>query len=229
MTNNATATYSGRSIITNKLKGNGTEPKFIGWGGANAAPTITGSTNSDVNLFLPASEARATGTSVQITTAQLADTYQVTGSITAAAIKTISEAGLFDSGTNSPTTTLAVSIASGTTSISLGAQTGPTALNYYAQIGNEVVLVTAGQTAAVVTVVRAQLGSTASGWPVGTSFTPGGDGGAYQYGPGLGGATASPWPATLPGGGSMFAHADFAGIAVSIGDSINFTFKDQFN
>ena len=228
MVNNATATYSGRSIITNKLKGNGTEPKFIGWGQAPA--TMTGSANSDVNLFVPSSEARASGSSSQVTGSggQLADTYQVTGSITAAAPKTITEAGLFDSGTNSPTTTLAVSIASGTTSISLDAQTGPTALNYYAQIGTEVVLVTAGQSTAVVTVVRAQLGSTASAWPVGTSYTPGGDGGAYQFAT-LGGATASPWPATLPGGGSMFAHADFAGIAVSTNDSINFTFKDQFN
>jgi hypothetical protein len=166
-----------------------------------------------------------------VTTSQLADTYQVTGSITAAAPKTITEAGLFDSVGPAATTTLAATLTAATNpaTLTVATQAGPTSLNYYAQIGTEVVLVTAGQNTVNPVVVRAQLGSTAGNWPVGTSFTPGGDGGAYQYGPGLGGATASPWPATSPGGGSMFAHADFAGIAVSTSDSINFTFKDQFN
>lgn len=223
MANAATATFSGRSIITARLKGSGTEPKNIGWG----TGTVTGSANSDVNMFNPATEGRVAGTSSMISTSFLADTYQVVGSITCLnAGKTITEAGLFDSVTNGPQTTLAATVASaGTTVFPLGAPVGPTVGNFYAQIGNEVVLVTAGQNTTSVSVVRAQLGSVAAAnYPAGTSFTPGGDGGAYSLAT-VGGATAA-WTPAL--GGSLFAHADFAGIAVSVNDSINFTFRDQF-
>ena len=82
---------------------------------------------------------------------------------------------------------------------------------------------TGGQNTAVLLCARGQLGSTAAAsYTSGTAFTCGGDGGAYANGT-LGGATA------VPAGGSLFAHADFAGVAVNSGDSINFTFKDQFN
>jgi hypothetical protein len=225
MANAATATFSGRSIITARLKGSGFEPKYIGWG----VGTQTGSANSDVNLFnpAPAYEARALGTSSQVLSAFLADTYQVTGSITCATIsKTITEAGLFDTATPTAVfnTTLVAAITTiSPTTLTLGLLC-PTTGNYYCQLGNEVVLVTAGQSTTLVTVVRAQLGSTAFAYASGTPFIPSGDGGAYTGGASIGGATANPPPA----GGNMFAHADFAGIAVSVADSINFTFKDQF-
>ena len=225
MANAATATFSGRSIITARLKSLGTEPKNIGWG----TGTVTSSANSDVNLFAPATEARqSASTSTMIATSFLADTYQVVGSITClVAGKTITEAGLFDSPTLSPTATLAATITSGAVTVfSLSGAVGPASGNFYAQIGNEVVLVTGGQNTTTVTAVRAQLGSSApANYPASTPFTVGGDGGAYVNA-GLGGATAT-WTAAL--GGSMFAHADFAGIAVSVNDSINFTFKDQFS
>lgn len=223
MANNQTATYAGRSIITARLRSLGTEPKNIGWG----TGVVTSSANSDVNLFVPAVESRVAGGSTVTNTTFLADTYQVTGSVTAAGNKTITEAGLFDSVTNSPTTSLIASVASTTATVfSLGATVGPSSGNYYAQIANEVVLVTGGQNSAVLTVVRNQLGSSpGASYASGTVFTPGGDGGANAFGP-LGGATAT-WTAAL--GGSMFAHADFAGVAVSTSDSINFTFRDLFN
>jgi hypothetical protein len=47
--------------------------------------------------FTPAAEARVVGASTYSTGSFLADTYMVTGSITASAGKTITEAGLFDS------------------------------------------------------------------------------------------------------------------------------------
>jgi hypothetical protein len=199
---------------------NGTEPKNIGWGtGAQ-----TSSANSDVNLFNPGSEARTSGGSTQTTTSYLADTYLVTGSITAAGAKTITEAALFDSSASSPTTTLAATVTSAAqTAFSLGAATGPTTGNYYAQIANEVVLVTGGQNTTSITVVRGRLGSTAAAsYAVGAIFTPGGDGGAKAFG-GVGEQTS-----TTVVGGSMFAHSDFAGVAVALNDSINFSFKGQF-
>ena len=220
MANLQTPTFSGRSIITARLKGSGTEPKNIGWG-IGVAP---GSQNSDVNLFQPATEARAAGSSSQFSTAQLADTYMVVGSITCvAALKNITEAGLFDNTAASPTGSLIAAVASATaTAFSLNATLGPTSGNFYAQIGNECVLVTGGQNTAVLLCARGQLGSTAAAtYTSGTPFTVGGDGGAQTAGLGL--ATAT------PAGGSLFAHADFAGVSVNPADSINFTFKDQFN
>jgi len=202
----------------------GTEPKNIGWG----IGTPTGSANSDVNLFAPATESRVAGTSTMVSTSFLADTYQVVGSITClGALKNITEAGLFDSVTNSPTSSLIAAVASASATVfSLGATIGPASGNFFAQLGNEVILVTGGQNTAVLTGVRAQLGSAAgASYASGTPFTVGGDGGANANA-GLGGASAA-WTAAL--GGSMFAHADFAGVSVNVNDSINFTFRDQFN
>jgi hypothetical protein len=203
------------------MKGLGTEPLNIGWG----IGTTTGSSNSDVNLFSPATETRVAGGSTAITTAQLADTYQVTGTLTCAvAAKTITEAGLFNTTTLSPTTSLAATVSSaGATSITLAAARGPTTLNFYMQIENEVVLVTGGQNTTLVTVTRGALGSTATTHPPAAIVTVGGDGGANANF-GVGGQTAT---VNAAQGGDMFIHADFAGIALNVNDSIAFTFKDQ--
>lgn len=222
MANAATATYAGRSIIWSRVKGaTATEPKNIGWGDS----LVTQSANPDVNLFKPQTEARTAGTSTAITTSQLADTYQVTGSITCATgSKTITEAGLFDTTTLSPTTTLAATLAIGASSMSLGSATGlPSSGNYYMQIENEVVLVTAGQTTTLQTISRGQLGSAAAGHAASTPTTLGGDGGANSNFT-LGSQTAT---VAAANGGSMFVHADFGGIALNVNDSINFTFQDQ--
>lgn len=221
MANAAVATYSGRSILWNRMKGSGTEAKNIGWGDS----TVTGSANPDVNLFKPQTEARTAGTSTLLTTTQLADTYQVTGAIVAAVgAKTITEAALFDTTTLSPSTTIANSLTTASTVITLGSATGlPGSLNYYMQLENEVVLVTAGQGTTTQTVTRGVLGSTAAVHSASVPITLGGDGGA-----GTGGATSGQ-TATVGAsqGGDIFCHADFAGIALSVSDSINFTFKDQ--
>lgn len=226
MANAAVATFSGRSILWNRMKGSGTEAKNIGWG----VGTVTASANSDVNLFVPQTETRVAGTSSIITTSFLGDTYQVTGTITCTTAKTVTEAGLFDiQATLSPTTSLAATIATaGATSITLASATGtpaniPGSGNYYAQIDNEVLLVTGGQGTTLVTVTRGQLGSTSATHASAASFTVGGDGGAASAGA-TSGQTAT---VGATQGGNIFAHADFAGIALSTNDSIAFTWKDQ--
>jgi hypothetical protein len=83
---------TGKAIVTNRLKGSGTEPVHIGWGtGAGTAAA------TDTTLFTEASESRTAGTSTQQTTTTTNDTYRVVGSITVAGSgKTITNAGLFD-------------------------------------------------------------------------------------------------------------------------------------
>jgi hypothetical protein len=231
-------TWAGRSILLNKLHGVGTEPVNIGWGIANGlnATYITTSAFSDVNLFQPANpnpEARVAGAVTQLTANQLADVYQVVGTMTCStAAKTIAEVGLFDTGTSlSGTAQITTSsMAIGATTVTIGAGiTGfavlPTSLNYLAQIENEVVFVTGGQGTSTLTVTRAQLGSTAVAHPIGAFVTAGGDGGAHT-------ANASIAPVVTvnsagANGGSMFVHGDFANIALNASDSIAFTLKVQ--
>jgi hypothetical protein len=219
MANESVATFSGRSIIWSRMKGDGTEAKNIGWGIA----TVTSSQNANVNLFGPATEARTAGTSSLVSTTQLADTYQVVGSITCAvAAKTITEVGLFDTTTLSTTTTLAASLTASATTATFGANPGPNSGgNYYVQVNNETILVTAANSTTL-TISRGALGSTSAIQASGSVATIGGDGGAYANG-GVGGSTYAV-PASL--GGSMFIHADFAGVALNAGDSISFTISD---
>lgn len=225
MANASIATFPGRSLIWARFRnaGSPTEGNNIGWG--IAPTTVTGSANSNVNLFGPATEARTAGTSTMIQTSFLADTYQVTGSIVCAVgAKSITEAGLFDTTTLSPTTTVANSQTASSSIMTLGSATGfPASGNYYAQLLNETILVTAGQSTTLVTATRAQLGSVAAVAASGSVITLGGDGGAHVNA-GLGGQTAT---VAAANGGNIFCHADFAAIALNVNDSINFTWTDQ--
>lgn len=86
-------TNAGQAIVTNRMIGAGTEPKFVMWGtGAGTAAV------ADTTLFTETTdEARTTGTSSRVTTTVTNDTYQVVGTITVAtAGKTITNVGLFD-------------------------------------------------------------------------------------------------------------------------------------
>jgi hypothetical protein len=84
----------GKEIIVDRILGSGTEPKFVAWGTGAGTAAIT-----DTTLFTEAAEARTTGTSSKVTTTTTNDTYQVVGTMTAAAGKTITNAGLFDAST----------------------------------------------------------------------------------------------------------------------------------
>jgi hypothetical protein len=211
-----TNTYPGRSIMWNRMKGAGAEPKNLKWGTGGG---FTGAANPNVALFAPATEAPVAGTSALLTTTGLADTYQVIGTITCAvAGKTITEEVWSDSLTLSSTGTLASTLTAAATSMTLGAALGITASNFYAQIGNETVLVT-GANSATLSISRGQLGSTSATAAVGTPVTIGGDGGA-----GTGGATSGQ-TATVGAaqGGNIFVHADFAGDALNVNDSLTST------
>lgn len=85
---------TGRAIVTNRLKGSGTEPLFVAWG-TGAGTTAA----ADTTLFTESAEARTSGASTQQTTTTVSDTYQVIGTITATAGRTITNAGLFDAST----------------------------------------------------------------------------------------------------------------------------------
>lgn len=219
----ATPTYSGRSILFNRLKGNGTEPKNLCWGSGAPAGDAA---NGDVNLFSPLTEARVVGTSTLLTTTQLADTYQVVGTITAAGTRAVTEVGLFDTATAlSPKTTVTGSLTNSETgSKVVAATTGfPGTGNFYCQLDNEVVVATVVDGTHLNLITRGVLGSTAATHLAGAVIVLGGDGGA-----GTGGATSAQ-TATVANtdGGNLFAHANFAVINLNLNDSITFTFKDQ--
>ena len=82
---------TGRAIVTNRLKGAGTEPLNLAWGTGAGTTAAT-----DTTLFTEGPEARTAGTSTQQTTTTTNDTYRVVGTITASAGRTVTNAGLFD-------------------------------------------------------------------------------------------------------------------------------------
>jgi hypothetical protein len=89
-------TDAGMDIITNRLKGSGTEPKYVHWGTGT-----TGAAAADTALETARAEDRTDGTSSRVTTTVTNDTYQVAGTITAAGSSAaITEAGLFDASTD---------------------------------------------------------------------------------------------------------------------------------
>ena len=86
-------TDAGRALLTARIKGLGSEPKYVAWGtGAGTAA------KGDTALFVEsADEARVAGISTQETGAVSQDTYQVVGTLTVqTSPKTITNAGLFD-------------------------------------------------------------------------------------------------------------------------------------
>jgi len=85
---------TGRAIITNRIKGSGTEPSYVAWG---TGAGTTGAT--DTTMFTEAGT-RVLGTSTQQTTSTTNDSYQVVGIMTAPSGETITNAGLFDASTS---------------------------------------------------------------------------------------------------------------------------------
>ncbi len=71
-----------------------TVPTYIGWGTGAGTAGVT-----DTTLFTEASEARVNGTKTKQQTTIANDTFQVVGTLTADAGKTITNAGLFDAST----------------------------------------------------------------------------------------------------------------------------------
>lgn len=90
--------YNGRAIITNRLIGGGTEPRYIAWGtGTTTATAADTSVEGEVSQAFSGSGSRVAGTSSRITVTQANDTYQVVGTLTAGGSGgTIGNAGLYD-------------------------------------------------------------------------------------------------------------------------------------
>jgi hypothetical protein len=89
----------GLDIVTNRLKGSGTEPLNIGWGtgaGTAAVADTTLFTEKLVDLSTSAGTDHTAGTSSRVTTNTTNDTYQVVGTRTATGAGTVTNAGLFD-------------------------------------------------------------------------------------------------------------------------------------
>jgi hypothetical protein len=84
---------NGKQIITNRMIGGGTDPKFIQWGTGTSTALV-----SDTGLQSTAgtTEARTNGTSSQQAGAQTLSKYQVVGTIVALGTPTIAEVALFD-------------------------------------------------------------------------------------------------------------------------------------
>ena len=88
----------GKGIVTNRIKGAGTEPLNIGWGtgaGTAAATDTTLFTEALVTLAGGTTDHTA-GASTQQTTTTANDTYQVTGTRSATGAGTVTNAGLWD-------------------------------------------------------------------------------------------------------------------------------------
>jgi hypothetical protein len=92
----------GKAVISGRMIGatpTQIEPHFVGWGtGATAGSAAS------TDLSTPATEARTSGTSTQVTTTVTNDTHQVVATLTCAgAGKTITNVGIFDAaGSGSP-------------------------------------------------------------------------------------------------------------------------------
>lgn len=88
----------GLGIVTNRLKGAGTEPLNIGWGtGAGTAARTDTTLFTEALVSLAAGSTDHTvGASTQQTTTTTSDTYQVTGTRAATGAGTVTNAGLWD-------------------------------------------------------------------------------------------------------------------------------------
>jgi hypothetical protein len=85
---------AGKAIVTNRIKGAGTEPVYVAWGTGAGTTAAT-----DTTLFTETGT-RVSGTSSQQTTSVTNDTYQVIGTQTAGGALAITNAGTFDASTS---------------------------------------------------------------------------------------------------------------------------------
>jgi hypothetical protein len=94
-------TNAGLDILTNRLKGSGTEPVYIGWGtSAGVAATADTALFAEKAADLAAtSGTRTTGTSTRVTTTVTNDTWNLAGTTTATGAGTVTNAGCFDNAT----------------------------------------------------------------------------------------------------------------------------------
>lgn len=215
-------TRTGKSILSNRLKAESTEPNAVAWGTNPAEVTAA---NTDVALFAESAEARVAGTATLTTTTFTNDTYQVIGTLTASAERKIREAGLFNSTTKPFASTVeAGSGAIGSNSstdlkLTTNYTTGGAINKTYIQVRGEVIKVESGEGGKTLVVKRGENGSTASSAIAANDVVSIGN----IPGPYSTGTTA---PTT---GASLFTHADLAVVTLNSGDSIQWTWTIQFS
>lgn len=212
-------TRTGKSVLSNRIKGESTEPNVVTWGTNPAEVTAA---NTDVALFAESAEARVAGSSSLVTTTFTNDTYQVIGTLTASAERKIREAGLYGSTTKPFATTVEAGsgVIGSNSSTELKTTGNYTPANKtYVQIRGEVIKVESGEGTKNLTVKRAENGSTASSAIAALDATTLGN----IPGPYSTGTTA---PTT---GASLFTHADLAVVTLNSGDSIQWTWTLQFS
>lgn len=216
------ATLKGRDMETGRLIGSTptqAEPRFLSWGYNPATLTAL---KTDVALFQEGAEVRTAITAgTQQTTTTVNDTIQWQGTITATGTRTVGEVALFDASTQSAQAAVAAGgvVGSAVSTTLNTAATFTPGNNNYIQIRTEFMQVTAGSGSTALTVVRmttvaANLGGgsgSISTIAAADAVTPGNP-------PGQTGTT----------GGSMFLHADHTPDGLNVGDSIQYTIKDQF-
>lgn len=83
----------GLAIITNRILGSGTEPKYAAMG------TGTGQLATATALAVEVETRSGTNTGTQQTTTVANDTYQVVNTVSATGTHAVTEAGLFDAST----------------------------------------------------------------------------------------------------------------------------------
>lgn len=94
----------GKQWVVDKMDdSSATTMNKVAWGTGAVAPT-----EASTQLSTEASEARATATLSQQLTTVAGDTFQAVGTLTASGSKTITNAGLFDSGTAGAGTALII-------------------------------------------------------------------------------------------------------------------------
>jgi hypothetical protein len=90
----------GPGILSNRMTGAGTEPKFVGWGtGAGTAVVANSTLFTEVALDGTGAGTRPTGVTSRVTTTQTNDTWKCVATCTATATLTITNAGLWDNAT----------------------------------------------------------------------------------------------------------------------------------
>ena len=197
---NTILTTQARNSLVKAILGSGfsTTPQYLGWGVGSGIASP-----NDITLFGPV-QSLVQCTIFQTTTVTSGDTYTCIGTLTSNTTQSITNIGLFDSNTISPTGTLKSQLNPGVTQVVVsGYNNFPNnSWPFKVQVLSEVMTVISGDGVDTWTVIR--------GTPVNTSTIP-------LY-------TEVVGPA-----GNMFLKSSFSKIGLNTGDSLQFTISTQFS
>jgi hypothetical protein len=191
-----------RSSLVNAIAGSGynlSKPQYISWGTGSGTVHAT-----DVALFGPV-QIPVSGTVSISTTSTSGDTYICSATLSASGVYSITNIGLFDSGTLPPKGILTNQVNPGNTTIQIsGYSNFPNTFPFNIQVLSEVMTVISGNNTNIFNVIRGANGSSMM-------------------------TTIIPSLTTVVGqAGFMFLKSSFPGIGLQYGDSIKFNISIQF-